>query len=232
MGEVIRKDAAVADIIADVRTTLTNANARGGDWQSSAQERLGGIVTLADGVEARLKSGRDEVAPLLAALEVEDVSADKLLGRISDDIWNIVGRPGSDPALDILFPGGISYYAAGATDEQPIRMSLLAELLENGIHPRLDAAKAAAFAEEIRQSAARLEERVDAARPAQARVRLAERMLAAIARSGQVALSRLKAQWKADGKTEAEIHAVIPDRPKRRASPGGGGDGGGGDPTA
>lgn len=223
MGEVIRKTAAAVDILADLRTTLTNARARGGDWLTAAESRLGEVVALADGVEARLKTAETEAAPLAAALDVENASADKLLGRVSDDIWNMVGRPGADPVLDILFPGGFAFYADGSTEEQPDRMTLLAELLRAGIHPRLTAEKAEAFAVEIGQAATRLEERVAAARPARARVKLAQRMQTTLARHAQVALSRLKAQWKADGRTEAEIHAVIPDRPTR------GGGGGGGD---
>ncbi|MGE0790188.1 MAG: hypothetical protein AB7S26_31225 [Sandaracinaceae bacterium] len=216
MGEVIRKDAAAADIIADVRATLTSATARGGEWASAATERLGAVATLADGVSTRWTEANAAAAPAEAALALADEQADKLLGRVSDDIWNAVGRPGSDPALDILFPGGISYYAQGAVDEQPARMQLLAELLEGGVHPRLEASRAAALAAEVRGAATELESRVDAARPLIARRRLTERMQTSIARTAQVALSRLKAQWKADGKTEAEIHAVIPDRPSRR----------------
>lgn len=224
MGEVIRKDAAAADILADVQTTVTNATAKGGDWQSAADARLGSIVTLITSVTTRLTEARAAAGPAAAALDVADDTADKLLGRISDDIWNLVGRPGSDPALDILFPGGVSYYASGSTEEQPVRMNLLADLLETGIHPRLEAARASAFATEVRDAATALQASVDAARPVQARLKLAERMQTAVARSAHVGLSRLKAQWKADGKSEAEIHSVIPDRPTKKRSAGGGGD--------
>ena len=220
MGEVIRKDAAAADILADVQTTVTNATAKGGDWQSAADARLGSIVTLSAGVSTRLSEARVAAGPAEAALDVADERSDKLLGRISDDIWNLVGRPGSDPALDILFPGGISYYASGSIEEQPVRMNLLADLLEGGIHPRLEAARASAFATEIRDAATALQASVDAARPLRARLKLAERMQSSVARTAQVALSRLKALWKADGKSEAEIHTVIPDRPSpRRRAP-------------
>lgn len=222
MGEVIRKDAAAADIFADVRATVTNATAKGGDWQTAAAGRLGSIVTLTTGVETRLSEARAAAGPAAADLDVADDVSDKLLGRISDDIWNLVGRPGADPALDILFPGGVSYYASGSTAEQPVRMGLLADLLESGIHPRLEAARASAFATEIRDAATALEERVDAARPLVVRVKLSERVQSAVARSAQVALSRLKAQWKADGKSEAEIHTVIPDRPSKKRAAGGG----------
>src|SRR5690606_149496 len=130
MGEVIRRNAAALDILADCRTTMTNARARGGEWQAAAEARLGPGLTVAAGVEGRLTEARVAAAPAEAAVKVENEACDKLLGRISDDTWNIVGRPRSDPALDVLFPGGIAYYADGPVEAQPIRMNLLADLLE------------------------------------------------------------------------------------------------------
>lgn len=214
MGEVIRKDAAVEDILTDARTTMTRATARGGDWRTAAEGRLGPILTLADAVRARLLDGRTALGPGAAALDVQNERADGLVGRISDDVWNLVGRPAQDPAFDIVFPGGITYYTEGEVEDQPERMELLAELLESGIHVRLDREKAAAFAAEIRTSATALREKVDATRPLRTRVSLAEKMQVSIGRVAATALAGLKRAWKADGKSEAEIHDVIPDRPK------------------
>lgn len=219
MGEVIRKDAAAADILADANTTLTRAVARGGTWQSAAEARLGPVVTLAASVDGRRKAAVEEFGPVSARLDAADDVADKLLGRISDDIWNLLGRPGNDPALDILFPGGVSYYTDGDVTEQPGRMLLLAELLESGIHPRLEAARAHAFAAELRSSAAELQTHVSASLPIRLRVQLTEKMHFATARAAHAALVNLKRSWKADGQSEAEIHTVIPDRPGARKAP-------------
>jgi hypothetical protein len=158
---------------------------------------------------------------MAASLAAADDRCDDLVGRVSDDVWNAIGRPAQDPAFDLLFPGGVAYYADGSIDEQPDRMDLLAELLELGIHPQLDAARGRALADEIRTAAAELRGQVDTTRPLRARLTLADRMETAIARSAQSALARLKRQWKADGKSEADIHSVIPDRPKpKKAAPG------------
>lgn len=51
MGEVIRKNAAVGDIFADVRSTLINAAAKGGEWKDLADAQLGSL--LAQAVEAQ-----------------------------------------------------------------------------------------------------------------------------------------------------------------------------------
>ena len=214
MGELIRKDAAADDILADGNTTLTKARARGGDWQTSAEARLGPVLALAASIHARVAEARAAAEPAAAALEAGNHAADDLLGRISDDVWNAVGRPASDVAYDIIFPGGFAYYAEGDLAEQPDRMDLLAELLTSGILPALPADRGTALAAEIRASATGLRALTEAARPLRARLELASRMKIAVARSAQLALSGLKRAWKADGKSEADIHSIIPDRPK------------------
>lgn len=237
MGEVIRRGAAAEDVFADVRTTLTRASAKGGDWKTTAEARLNPILTLAAAVKTRRDTAAAAATVAQAALDTQDDAADALLGRVSDDVWNLVGRPAQDPFLDLLFPGGIAYYADGAISDQPEKMDLLAELLESNIHPRIEAPRAAALATEVRQASAALREKVEAARPLVARVALADKMNVAIARAGQIALAGLKRVWKAEGKTEVQIHEVIPDRPAPRKAAGGGGGpvapggGGGGGPV-
>ena len=219
MGEVIRRDAAAADILADANTTHTRAVARAGQWQTAAEARLGPVLTLSASVEARRTAAVNEYAPVRARLDAGNDVADNLVGRISDDIWNLLGRPGSDPALEILFPGGVGYYTDGDVTEQPGRMLLLAELLESGIHPRLDPARAHGFATELRASAAELQTHVDASQPIRLRVQLTEKMHFATAKAAHAALVNLKRAWKSDGQSEAEIHTVIPDRPGTRKTP-------------
>jgi len=213
MGEVVRKDAAAEDILNDARTTMTRATARGGDWESAATARLGPVLNLAESVAGRLADALMLNAPAEAELAVSNDEADRLIQRVSDDVWNLVGRPGHDAALDLIFPGGASSYTEGDTTEQPDRMTLLADLLESGIHPRLDAGRANALALEIRTDATALRAKVEVARPIRLRITLASKMQQAIARAAQSALAGLKRSWKADGKSEVEIHEVIPDRP-------------------
>ena len=215
MGEVIRKGAAAEDVIADIRETLTKAGAKGGMWKSTAEERLEPLNALAKRIEDRRAAAVGKAKAALAELAVADGASDKLLGRVSDDVWNLLGRPAHDPVFDLIYPGGIESYAGGDVSEQPDRMELLAELLESGIHPRLDLDKAKAFGAEIRESAAVLRTKVEAARPLRAALQLADRMYTAVGRSGQVSLGRLKRLWKAEGHSEAEIHSVIPDRPSK-----------------
>lgn len=215
MGQTIRRDAAAESILADAKTALTNAQAKGGAWATHATEKLGPTVALAATISTRLGAARDVLAPLEAALATQDELADHFLGRISDQIWNEVGRPGNDPALSIIFPGGIAYYAEGDESTQPERMTLLAELLESDLHPRLPAAAARAYATEVRGQAAGLQEKVDAAAGPARQVALLEKILIALGRVAHSNLAALKRAYKAEGFSEPEIHSVIPDRPTR-----------------
>src|SRR5262252_1670716 len=108
MGELIRRTAAADDILTDVRATLVSAVAKGGSWKELAQERLAGVVALVDNVEAQLEKAVARLEPLLAAVDAKNDEADAVLGRVSDEIWNEVGRPAADPALAVLFPGGVA----------------------------------------------------------------------------------------------------------------------------
>lgn len=219
MGNVVRKDAARADIFDDVRSTLTNAQTRVGAVNQLADERLGPIVTLVDGVEAQLTALRKLTAPLLATIVTKNEEADRLLGKVYDHIWNKVGRPASDPALAVLFPGGIAYYAEGDTEGQPDRMEVLIELLNAGLHPKLSKDDAATAAAEVAVAAEALRTAVETARKPLAKLGVLERIHTSIARVAQLELSNLKRLYKANGLTEAEVHAIIPDRPAAKPTP-------------
>jgi hypothetical protein len=213
MGEVIRKSAAVDDIFNDVRATLVSARAKGGAWAALAEEQLGTAAALIESVTVRHQEASLPLPTLTATIEAKDEEADRLLGRISDEIWNEVGRPASDAALSTLFPGGIAYYADGKQEEQPDRMELLAELLEAGIHPRLPPDKAKAHASAILDAAAALRSAYESARLPLIKLKQLDQVRRALATTAQVQLAGLKRLYKVERFSEAEIHSVIPDRP-------------------
>jgi len=216
MGEVISKKAARDKIIGDVEITLAGAEARaavGGPPWAEAAPRLGPPVALYRATEAKLIAAQNEARPLSAAVAAENLAADDLIRRVSDDVWNTIGRPANDPFFELLFPHGTALYVDAPVADQPDLMGLLADLLASNIDARL-AAVAVDQAAAIRAAAQRLEAAVEAARKPLARVALYSRTLTAIARSAQVELARVKRLWRAHGLSEADIHAVIPDRPR------------------
>ncbi len=121
MGEVISNKAAADDIFADVETINARAAARGGKWQLIEQDRFGALIGVIEGLKSRLGAAESAVLPLKAAIEAQDKHSDQFIGKLSDDIWNTIGRPAFDPTYDVVFPGGIAEYTAGTDEEQPDR---------------------------------------------------------------------------------------------------------------
>lgn len=223
MGEPIRKTAARDDILRDFRKTQINAIARGGIAAALADQRISPVIKIIDSLVAQQEEAEVVAAPLLAVLAAADMRADKTIGKASDDIWNDVGRPASDAALDLLFPGGNAFYVDGDVTEQPDRMDLLVQLIAAKVHPKLSDAVAQASIATITAESLALRAAVDAARPARAKLQLIERVLAAVARSAGIELANFKRLLKANGFSEADAHTIIPDRgqgtAKKEAAP-------------
>lgn len=212
MGEPIRKTGAREDILHDFKRTHDNAIASKGVAADLAEQRLAPVLKIVESVKAQQVTAQSAVEPLLAILGAADVHADKTIGAVSDEIWNAIGRPASDAAYDLLFPGGNAFYVDGDVNEQPDRMNLLVELLKANVHPKLSPAVAQASIATIAAESAVLRAAVDAARPARAQVQLLDRVLTAVVRSAAIEIANFKRLLKANGFSEADAHKIIPDR--------------------
>jgi hypothetical protein len=218
MGDLVLKTAPVETIMGDVATTNTRAQARGGKWAELANRTIANALKLYEtlGEQRRLADG--ELRPLLAALDAQDDHADRLIGQISDEVWNAIDRPAFDPSYDVVFPNGISYYTGGPDAEQPDRMDLLAQLIEMNMIKRLTPEQCKSFAQRVRDEAAAYRKVLGQVAGPRARVQMFDRATTALAQSSQMALSQLKRLYRAEGFSEAEIHTVIPDRPRKKPS--------------
>lgn len=222
MGTTIQKTAAAADITSDLRDTTLKAAAKQGKWQALADEHLGPVAFLVEAVRAQLDAANNAALPLGVALDTARQHAAKVVGKVSDDVWNAVGRPQVDAAYEILFPEGISFYLGGDVADQADRFDLLAELLLSGIHPRLPEAIATEAANAIKAEAAALRAALALSRPAHTKAHLLYRVNRAVASSAALSLANYKRVLKAAGFSEAEIHTVIPNRgrsAKKAAAP-------------
>jgi hypothetical protein len=193
------------------------ARAKGESWQELAEGQIAQVVTLIEENRLRRAAAESQLTARQAVADAAAIHASLLLGKVSDDIWNAVGRPRNDSALSVMFPGGIAYYTDTTVDDQPHRMDLLISLLESRVHPKLDPAVAKVQADMVRQEAATLRAAQEPARAARAEVRLSSRIATSLSQSGQMALANLKRRYKAAGFSEPEIHTVIPDRPRAPA---------------
>ncbi len=219
MGEVISNKAAADDIFADVETIHARAAARGGKWQQIEQDRFGALIGVIVGLKSRLGAAESAVLPLKAAIEAQDKHSDQFIGKLSDDIWNTIGRPAFDPTYDVVFPGGIAEYTTGTDEEQPDRMDLLADLLEMNLISKLDPAMLQDIVKSVRVESAAYRKIVEAFTPARVRLLQLQRAKTAIARCAQMEIANLKRLYKAAGFSEADIHSVIPDHPRTKKSP-------------
>lgn len=217
MGKVIRKQASIEDIFADVGTTYERAVVRGGTFQALAEQRIGPVLAVVNHVEAQIAAADAQAGPALAALGAENIKADKLLGKVSDDVWNALGRPAVDPHLSLLFPGGTALYTDGDVAAQPRRMELLVSLLRSGVHPRLPADVRDAAADAVEAAAASLRAKVEPAMAAKTQLDMLGRVRTALARAAQMELANLKRLYKGHGLREVDIHEVIPTRSRASA---------------
>jgi len=212
MGKVIRKDGSVDGIFEDVRVTQERALARGGVFQELAEQRLGPVLAMVDSVEAEISEAEAKAGPALATLEVENDKANKVLGKVSDDIWNTLGRPGNDPYLSLLFPGGITPYTDGDVAGKPRRMALLVSLLRRHVHPRLPTEARDAAANIVEAAATSLRARVEPSMETRIQLEMLGRVRNALGRTAQMELANLKRLYKGHGLREADVHEVIPAR--------------------
>ena len=95
---------------------------------------------------------------------------------------------------------------------------LLAELLEMNVIPRITLDQANAFAKRVRDEEAAYRKVLNQTAIPRARLQLLDRARVALAHSSQIALAHLKRSYRAEGFGEAEIHTVIPDRPRKKAA--------------
>lgn len=214
MGEVIRGDAAMEDILADVKTAFQRASERGGVWKEVADRKFAVTLPIVERIETRLAEVKKTEAPLAYKAEMVDEKSDENLHRIYDEIFNDLGRPGSDPMLRVLFPDGVGTMVNTDRDGQPARMKLVANLFEQRVHPGIDAGKSAQYAATILADAQALSAANAALEGPRTEVRQLERTLRSLARGARVELARFKRIMLGNGFSQTDIHSVIPDRPR------------------
>ncbi len=218
MGTVISRNAPPSEILSDAATTVQLARARGGVWQIHAEARLVAVLVLDQRLGSELESARTELAPLLDARREADAIADAEIGRVADEIWTAIGRPAYDPTLSLVFPGGVAHYTESGVDELPLRMDLLAGLLDQAVISKLDRDTARELAGRIRAVTRPLRLAIDALILPRARVALLERERTALASVAQMELAHLKRVYKSEGFSETDIHQVIPSRKRQRGT--------------
>lgn len=219
MGEIISARAPVDEIVSDAETSLNNATALGGEYKTIADTFLGPVIGVLASTRAKLVPIQQALNAINGEIMALDGSSDDMIQEEADHLWNKLGRRATDAYFDFLFPGGTSVYVDGKPEHQPAKMHLLCELLESGIHPKLDAVVAKAAAQRLRAQADVFQEKVNLMLPLRNQHELYTAVWENVGRSARGRLLALKRAYLAAGMSEADIHKVIPDRPSQRAKP-------------
>lgn len=222
MAEVIRRGAAAQEIIADVTATRENAKLRGSPWDDLAGQFLDDVLGMTRRVNAALASATEEHerADKVLALAVRE--AHLQVGGYYYELWQALRRPAYDLHLRLMFPEGAKSCTDCPVEDQSDRMLLLATLLAEHTHPRLDPARCDTIADELRRLAARLRAaRADTMAP-RSRVEHYAALIRPVAIVAHTKLSALKKALLAHGFRQTEIHEVIPahtyPRPKKKGN--------------
>ena len=211
MAQVIGSTASMERIEEHLRVTLRAALARGGDVAEVAQGRLAGAIAAIDVAIDCWEAADEAETRAWEAVLVQDVKSDLGISRVRDAMWNMLGRPRVCPVLDQVFPGGVETYTAGDPRRQPVLMQVLRSRLATASAPGWPREQCEAWAAKIEALRAPYEAAVEAHRPAEAAMMVADVHYRWAVHEGQECLLAYKRDLRSLGLTQEEIHEIIPD---------------------
>lgn len=212
MGNIIRRTASADDIIADARKTMENAKIKGGKIFEIADNRLSTVLLQINTIDPQIKQLANEESTLSLAVISADNEADNLVGKIRDELFNLLGRPSSNPVMDTIFPGGIKTYTKVPVAEQPLHLEILKERIRAATHNLLTEEIKTKWIGDIDTAGRKLKTALDAYLPKEAMLNILEQSYRTLARTAQMALSRIKRDLLNEDMNEAQIFEIIPDR--------------------
>ena len=141
-----------------------------------------------------------------------DGESDLEIGAVIDEIWNALGRPAHSVDYDLIVGAGKNAWTDGDPAKQHHLMVVLANNIRQTSSAKL-ADKKEQWATRIEQKAAAQEQAAKPIDAADVLVTTQKMQRRTLANTAQVALTRLKRDFKNIGMTEAQIHEIIPDTP-------------------
>jgi hypothetical protein len=212
MGSVIARNAAASRIADDVLKTVTRADARGGDIQTLTQARFSVLYPALTAIEQQYEQACAANDLLYVTLMARDNESDLTIGAISDEVYNTLGRVSASVDYKLIFGSGKKAWTDGDPVQQPLLMKVLAANIRQTNNAKLIDRKED-WAARIEQKAAAQAKAAEPLAAADAQVTTLKLQRRTLANAAQVALVRLKRDFKNIGMTEAQIHEIIPDSP-------------------
>lgn len=216
MGVVITKNAAIADILADLRTAVDKAASRGGVWSEEAQKVLANPAVRAFGADEALEQADEALRLERIALELAVRAADLGVANAHDALWNRLDRPKDHPELEVIIPSPLREFTSQPPGDKPQWLDAMAQMLEEGLLSEVPLQDCVDVATELRARSAALVTVLERWEKARKQRTLKNALRKGYVRAARIQLVHLKRIYKARGKSEADIHRVIPDRKKYR----------------
>jgi hypothetical protein len=210
MGSIIARNAAASRIADDVSKTVTCADARGGDIQTLTQARFSVLYPALTAIEQQYSQACTANELLHATLMARDNESDLTIGAICDEVYNTLGRVSVSVDYKLIFGSGKKAWTDGDPVQQPQLMQVLAANIRQTNNAKL-ADRKEDWAVRIEQKAAAQAKAAEPLAAADAQVTKLKMQRRTLANAAQVALVRLKRDFKNIGMTEAQIHEIIPD---------------------
>jgi hypothetical protein len=164
------------------------------------------------GIERQYNQARTANDLLHVTLMARDSESDLTIGAICDEVYNTLGRVSVSVDYNLIFGSGKRAWTDGDPAQQPRLMQVLAANIRQTNNPKL-ADKKEDWAVRIEQKAAAQTKAAEPIAAANAQVTALKMQRRTLANAAQVALVRLKRDFKNIGMTEAQIHEIIPDSP-------------------
>lgn len=196
------------EMIEALTMTLANARTEGEPYQSKAEVHLGPIeaILLHIGIERR--NGDEALQHEQTKLEHLDQKAETIVDKRANEIWELIGCPDYDPIYSILFPSAAQ---DGATIQSKAeRLSVVADLLSNAMHPKIESAHATLVAQEFRSLYNAYQDHFAEISKRQLRKKSLDDFEASVACIGLLALGTLRRTLRTMGVEDLDIQTVVP----------------------
>lgn len=218
MGNLISRNAPMADILQDVHDTLTRAELKSVLHLEEAQRYLQEVFDQALGLGEQVDEKMATVRRLRAERDAANGVSDDLVREIHDLLFNQIGRVSGDPWFLLVMPKRAGGYTQRPAAKKGVALEVFAKTLVAHPHKLVPAATAQAHADALLEQAKKMAEALGALDHAATELEVLRAQRAAAVKRAQNRLSALKKFWLAEGMTQADIHEVIPDRPRARPS--------------
>jgi len=196
------------EFIEALTTTLANARHEGDPYKSLAEKHLGTLETILKKIAHERDLNTSGLAITQGNLERLERKAESLIHKHATEIWESLGSPDYDPVYNILFPSSAPKFESFAAQAE--QLTIIAELLNNRIHPQIDPNLAERAEKEMLALADEFHELLGVFLKHTTRERVLASLEASVARTGLLELSSLRRALRGLGLDDSRIKSVVP----------------------